>query len=239
MCDKGGECELQDMVFRYGAGESRFTETKLHVDEQQWSPVVFYDGPRCILCFRCVRACEEGMGVGALGVDQSRRDVADRAESRRSSGMRRMRAVHRYLPGGRADQRTLPLSDAAVGDGARRHHLHALLERLQDHAGRAATTRLCRGNNRDRSGINGEFLCIKGRYAFDFYDHAERLQSPMMRVNGKLEPVSWSKALSTVAQKFGEIKARGGKFGVIGSNHTTNEENFYLQKFAREGLGHE
>jgi ferredoxin len=73
VCDKGGECELQDMVFRYGAGESRFTETKMHVDEQQWSPVVFYDGPRCILCFRCVRACDEGMGVGALGRGQSRR----------------------------------------------------------------------------------------------------------------------------------------------------------------------
>src|SRR3954464_6705410 len=68
VCDKGGECELQDMVFRYGAGESRFIENKVHVDEQQWSPVVFYDGPRCILCFRCVRVCDEGMGVGALGV---------------------------------------------------------------------------------------------------------------------------------------------------------------------------
>jgi NADH-quinone oxidoreductase subunit G len=96
---------------------------------------------------------------------------------------------------------------------------------------------IIRGNNRDRSGINGEFLCIKGRYAFDFYDHAERLQSPMIRVNGRLEATSWSKALETVAKKFGEIKARGGKFGVVGSNHTTNEENFYLQKFARQGLG--
>src|ERR1700748_670567 len=67
VCDKGGECELQDMVFRYGAGESRVTETKMHVDEQQWSPVVFYDGPRCILCFRCIRVCDEGMGVAALG----------------------------------------------------------------------------------------------------------------------------------------------------------------------------
>src|SRR6202165_1940382 len=68
VCDKGGECELQDMVFRYGAGESRFTERKLHVDEQQWSPVVYFDAPRCILCYRCVRVCNEGMGVGALGV---------------------------------------------------------------------------------------------------------------------------------------------------------------------------
>ena len=68
VCDKGGECELQDMTFRYGAGESRFTETKVHVDEKQWSPVVFYDNPRCILCYRCVRVCNEGMGVRALGV---------------------------------------------------------------------------------------------------------------------------------------------------------------------------
>jgi NADH-quinone oxidoreductase subunit G len=68
VCDKGGECELQDMVFRYGAGESRYTERKVHVDEQQWSPVVYFDAPRCILCYRCVRVCNEGMGVGALGV---------------------------------------------------------------------------------------------------------------------------------------------------------------------------
>src|SRR5580692_5694939 len=61
VCDKGGECELQDMVFRYGAGESRFHELKLHVDEQQWSPVLFSDGAHCILCFRCVRACSEGI----------------------------------------------------------------------------------------------------------------------------------------------------------------------------------
>src|SRR6185295_1438697 len=54
VCDKGGECELQDMVFRYGAGESRFTEIKHHVDEKQFSPVVFFDAPRCILCYRCV-----------------------------------------------------------------------------------------------------------------------------------------------------------------------------------------
>src|SRR6202140_3180456 len=68
VCDKGGECELQDMVFRYGAGESRFTERKVHVPEKQWSPVVYFDAPRCILCYRCVRSCNEGMGVNALGI---------------------------------------------------------------------------------------------------------------------------------------------------------------------------
>src|SRR5258708_1164412 len=94
-----------------------------------------------------------------------------------------------------------------------------------------------RGNNRDRSGINGEFLCIKGRYAFDFTHHPERLQSPLIRKNGKLEEASWGEALELVGRRFKEIKNRGGKFGVIGSNHTTNEEDYYLQKFARQILG--
>ncbi|MGO9231590.1 MAG: molybdopterin-dependent oxidoreductase, partial [Bryobacteraceae bacterium] len=96
--------------------------------------------------------------------------------------------------------------------------------------------RILRGNNRDRSGINGEFLCIKGRYGFDFYDHPERLQAPLMRVDGKLEEVSWSQALAAVAEKFQQTVG-AGTFGIVGSNHTTNEENYYLQKFARGVLG--
>ena len=68
VCDKGGECELQDMVFRYGADTSRFVEEKIHRPEEKWSELVYYDAPRCILCFRCVRVCDEGMDVKALGV---------------------------------------------------------------------------------------------------------------------------------------------------------------------------
>jgi NADH-quinone oxidoreductase subunit G len=95
---------------------------------------------------------------------------------------------------------------------------------------------IIRGNNRDRSGINGEFLCIKGRYAFDFVDHPERLQSPLVRSGEGFEQVSWSQALSMVASKFQEVKAWAGKFGVIGSNHTTNEENYTFRN-SWKGLG--
>ena len=70
VCDKGGECELQDMTFRYGLDHTRFVEEKLHHPEEKWSPVVYYDAPRCILCFRCVRVCDEGLDVKALGVGQ-------------------------------------------------------------------------------------------------------------------------------------------------------------------------
>ncbi len=68
VCDAGGECELQDMTFSYGASESRLIDFKNHKEEEQWSPVVFFDRPRCILCYRCVRVCNEGMDVAALGI---------------------------------------------------------------------------------------------------------------------------------------------------------------------------
>ena len=165
----------------------------MHTDEQQWSPVVFFDAPRCILCFRCVRVCDEGMGVRALGVQQSRRRAPmivpnhdDHLECD-ECGM-----CIDICPVGALTSGTLPLQDAAVGDEARRHHLHALRRRLQDHAGRAPLRyrqEIIRGNNRDHTGINGEFLCIKGRYAFDFADHPERLQQPLMRKNGQARAV--------------------------------------------------
>ena len=236
VCDKGGECELQDMTFRYGAGESRFTEMKVHVDEKQWSPVVFFDNPRCILCYRCVRICSEGMGVGALGVIN--RGVVSEIAPNKGDHLE-------------CDECGMCIDICPVGaltSGIYRYHTRPW---EMEHVGTICThcsngckttlgvrnDEIIRGNNRDRSGINGEFLCIKGRYAFDFYNHPERLLAPLVRVNGKLEEVSWSKAIETVAAKFNEVRGRGGKFGVIGSNHTTNEENYYLQKFARKVLG--
>ncbi len=236
VCDKGGECELQDMTFRYGLGESRFLEEKYHVDEKEWSPVVFYDKPRCILCYRCVRICNEGMGVGALGINN--------------------RGVHSEIePNGfdhlDCDECGMCIDICPVGaltSGAYRYKTRPWemqhVGTICTHCSNGCKTTLgvrnneiIRGNNRDHSGINGEFLCIKGRYAFDFSHHPDRLQSPLVRKNGKLEPASWSQALETVAKKFQEVRGRKGKFGVIGSNHTSNEENYLLQKFARQVLG--
>ena len=92
---------------------------------------------------------------------------------------------------------------------------------------------IMRGSNRDKRGINEDFLCIKGRYAFDFLDHPERLKQPLIRHDGKLQPASWGEALTLVAKRFEEFRTVSNAIGVIGSNHTTNEENYLLQKLAR------
>jgi NADH-quinone oxidoreductase subunit G len=232
VCDKGGECELQDMVFRYGAGESRFTERKHHVDEKQWSPVVYFDAPRCILCYRCVRICNEGMGVNALGV--SNRGMISEIVPNHSDHLE-------------CDECGACIDICPVGALTSGIYRYQTRPWEMEHVGTICTHcsdgcrttlgvrngKIMRGNNRDRSGINGEFLCVKGRYAFDFVEHAERLQTPMLRSGDGFEPISWSKAIEIVAGRF----KHGGKFGVIGSNHTTNEENFFLAKMARQGLG--
>ncbi len=238
VCDAGGECELQDMTFSYGAAESKFMETKNHKDEQQWSPVVFFDRPRCILCFRCVRVCGEGMDVWALGVQNrgvssiiapNKEDHLDCEEC----GMCIDICPVGALTSGAYRYKTRPWEMKHVGT-------------ICTHCGDGCKTTLgvrradtgmeiVRGDNRDKSGTNGDFLCIKGRYGFDFANHEERLTRPLIRKNGKLTPSTWEEAFELIGKKFAEVRDRdgGAAIGVIGSARTTNEEDYLLSKFSR------
>jgi NADH-quinone oxidoreductase subunit G len=241
VCDAGGECELQDMTFSYGAAESKFMEAKNHKDEQQWSPVVFFDRPRCILCYRCVRVCGEAMDVWALGV-QNRGVNSIIAPNKQDHlqceecGMCIDICPVGALTSGAYRYKTRPWEMKHVGT-------------ICTHCGDGCKTTLgvrrsdtgleiVRGDNRDKSGINGDFLCIKGRYAFDFANHEERLTEPLIRRNGKLTPSTWEEALELVGKTFAEIRDRDGgqAIAVIGSTRTTNEESYLLSKFARAVL---
>ena len=238
VCDAGGECELQDMTFAYGAAESKFMEAKNHKEEQQWSPVVFFDRPRCILCYRCVRVCGEGMDVWALGVQN--RGVSSLIAPNQGDhleceecGMCIDICPVGALTSGAYRYKTRPWEMKHVGtvcthcgDGCKT----TLGVRRSD-----TGMEIVRGDNRDKSGTNGDFLCIKGRYGFDFASHEERLKQPLIRKNGKLTPSTWEEAFELVGKKFAEIRDKdgGSSIGVIGSNRTTNEENYLLSKFAR------
>jgi len=242
VCDAGGECELQDMTFKYGAGESLMVDAKRHRDEQQWSPAVFYDRPRCILCYRCTRVCGEGMDVWALGV-QNRNVTSVIAPNGgdqldcEQCGMCIDICPVGALTSGSYRYKTRPWEMNHVstvcthcGDGCK-----VTLGIRQSSEG----AEIVRADNRDKSGINGDFLCGKGRFGFDFVENPERLTAPLVRnAEGKLERVTWEHAFRVAGAKLKEIRdTRGGSaIGVIGSNRTTNEENYLLQKFARTVL---
>jgi NADH-quinone oxidoreductase subunit G len=243
VCDAGGECELQDMTFKYGAGESLYAEAKEHRDEQQWSPAVFFDRPRCILCYRCVRMCGEGMDVWALGVQNRgvHSTIVPNGGNRldcEQCGMCIDVCPVGALTSGSYRYKTRPWEMNHVstvcthcGDGCK-----VTLGVRQTNDG----SEIVRADNRDKSGINGDFLCAKGRFGFDFVESAERLTTPLVRNSqGKLEPATWEQALRLAAGKLKEVRdSKGGAaIGVIGSNRTTNEENYLLQKFARTVLG--
>jgi NADH-quinone oxidoreductase subunit G len=251
VCDAGGECELQDMTFKYGAADSFYTEPKNHREEQKWSPVVYFDRPRCILCYRCVRMCGEGMDVFALGI-----------ENRGSSSVIAPNVPAQLSPENLAqldcEQCGMCIDACPVGaltSGAYRYKTRPWemnhVATVCTHCGDGCKTTLgvrsvadgseiVRGDNRDKSGMNGDFLCNKGRYAFDFANNIERLTSPLVRQpDGTLKPVSWEEALTFAGTKLRELRDQHGanSIGVIGSNRTTNEENYLLQKFARTVLG--
>jgi NADH-quinone oxidoreductase subunit G len=238
VCDKGGECELQDMVFRYGADSSRFIEEKTHRPEEKWSDLVYYDAPRCILCFRCVRVCDEGMDVKALGVGMrgassviipNRADHLDCEEC----GMCIDICPVGALTSGTYRYKTRPWEMQYVSTVCA-HCSNGCKTTLS-----VRNHEILRANNRDLSGFNQDFLCLKGRFGFDFTAHPERIRQPLLRKDGKLSPVSWEEASQAAATGLKKVLDAAGPdaIGFIGSNRTSNEENYLLQRLARATIG--
>ncbi len=238
VCDKGGECELQDMVFRYGADSSRFVEEKIHRPEEKWSELVYYDAPRCILCFRCVRVCDEGMDVKALGVGMRGANsviIPNRGEHLECEecGMCIDICPVGALTSGTYRYKTRPWEMQYVSTVCT-HCSNGCKTTLS-----VRNHEILRSNNRDLSGINQDFLCVKGRFGFDFTQHPERVRQPLLRKGEQLYPASWEEAVRAAATKLKAIYDAHGadSIGFIGSNRTSNEENYLLQRLARGTFG--
>jgi NADH-quinone oxidoreductase subunit G len=241
VCDRGGECELQEMTFDWGGLEERFTEKKNYQPERYLSPMVANDPQRCILCKRCTRVCDEWMGEDAI-----------EAGGRGANTV--IGTYGGWLDCSQCGNCIEVCPTGTLLDGTYRHQA-----RPWELAQTISTCTYCsdgcqislgsRGGElmrivaRDRyvNGLNGEFLCIKGRFGHPFVNHEERVRTPLIRYKkgGKLIPATWDEAIRHVAQKLDAVVDEHGRdaLGVVGSPRITNEANYLLHKFATELVG--
>src|SRR5882762_1632058 len=243
VCDRGGECELQEMTFDWGGLEERFTEEKNYYPEKYLSPMVANDPQRCILCKRCTRVCDEWMGEDAI----------------EAGGRGANTVIGTYGGWLNCSQcgncievcPTGTLLDATYRHQARPWELAQTISTCSYCSDGCQMSLGSRGGElmrivaRDRyvNGLNGEFLCIKGRFGHPFVNHEARIRTPLIRYKkgGKLIPATWDDAIRHVASKLDAIAEQHGRnsIGVVGSPRTTNEALYVLQKFASELIGTE
>jgi formate dehydrogenase major subunit len=240
-CEVNGNCELQDVAAQVGIRQVRYPEGENHSDRPKdlSHPYMTSELSKCIMCYRCVRACDEVQGQLVLsvagrgfnntiikGMDQSFFDsdcvscgacsqacptsaIHDVYQSKAKRGQDKVRTVCTYC--GVGCNLEVSVKDDKV---------------LSIQAPFDAP-------------VNAGHTCLKGRYAFAFYKHPERLRQPMIRKNGILEPVSWPEVYDYLAERLGGIKAQYGGDAIAGisSSRCTNEENYLMQKFIRACFG--
>jgi NADH-quinone oxidoreductase subunit G len=241
VCDRGGECELQEITFDWGGLEERFTEKKNYYPEKYLSPIVANDPQRCILCKRCTRVCDEWMGEDAI-----------EAGGRGANTV--IGTYGGWLDCSQCGNCIEVCPTGTLLDGTYRHQARpweltqtiSTCTYCSDGCQMSLGSRggeLMRVVARDRyvNGLNGEFLCIKGRFGHPFVNHEERIRTPLIRYKkgGKLIPATWDEAIRHVAQKLDAVVDEHGRnaLGVVGSPRITNEANYLLRKFATELVG--
>ncbi|NNK69511.1 MAG: formate dehydrogenase subunit alpha [Flavobacteriaceae bacterium] len=236
-CEVNGNCELQTVAAQVGIRDVRYPEGENHLQREKdlTHPYMTSDLSKCINCYRCVRACDEVQGEFVLS-------MAGRGfDSHIIKGL---------------DQSFMDSDCVSCGACSQACPTSAISDVFQSKAIQATekTRTVCTycgvGCNLEIATTNGEILsiqapfdaevnqghtCLKGRFAFKFYDHPERLDSPMIKRNGEFEKVSWDEAYDYITSKFQHYKEEFGPDSLAGisSSRCTNEENYLMQKFFR------
>jgi len=239
VCDKGGECPLQDQAFSHGPGESRFVEIKRNYEKPiPISDLVLLDRERCILCARCTRFSDEISGDPLIEF-QSRGNLTevntfpDLPFSSYFSGNTIQICPVGALTSTQYRFRARPW-DLRMAESSGLHD--TAHPRLSIHA---SQNQILRFVGVDNDATNHGWLSDKDRFGFEYLESEERLTTPLIRRHGELVEVGWIEALDVVAERIGLIgdSDGGGAFGVIGGAHGTNEDAYALSKFARVVLG--
>lgn len=235
VCDKGGECELQDMVYKYGPHKGRHAEPKFKFHEKDYvlSPVIIKNSNRCVNCMKCVRVCSEVVGQNVLA-------ALGRGDHQEPTSFLRsfidcdqdgncievcpvgcfMRLPYRY--------KTRPW-DLKGTDTVCPHCAVGCRMVIEERDGVVLRAKAQLG-----VGLNSETLCARGRFGYDFINNPDRLTAPLVRKGGKLESSTWEEALKLIKENF--TSAQGSKIGGIASPRLTNEEVYLFQKLMRKVL---
>ncbi|WP_249274111.1 NADH-quinone oxidoreductase subunit NuoG [Parachlamydia sp. AcF125] len=236
ICDKGGECPLQDQTLKFGPGESQFFEEKRHFKKAlPLGHVLMLDRERCIACARCTRFGEVIAGDHALQfVNRGYRTEVG-------------------TPGqGPVQSKFIGNTIQICPVGALTSQVYRFRARPWDNDSTNSACTLCpvgcsltidardgqimRIRSQENLSLNDMWLCDKGWFGYEFASHPHRLQAPLIRKGDKLEPTTWDQALSLIAEKLSQAKPQG-KLAAWGGNPLTLEENYLLQKLMREGAG--
>jgi NADH-quinone oxidoreductase chain G len=238
ICDKAGECQLQDLAFRYGPSESRFVGERKHEPESIAAPLVERNPNRCILCGKCVRVCYDHQGVGAISL------LGRGFKSKISP----------------AFEETLDcefcgqcIDACPVGAlGSKPYRFRSRVWFLDEkpitcpYCGCGCTTnlslrdgRIVRARGKQGVGINDGDLCSRGRFGFDYIYSGSRLTTPLVRKDGNLVEATWEEALDHIAGRLRAITEKHGPsaVGAVGSQRCSMEDNYMMQRFMREIIG--
>ena len=235
VCDKGGECPLQDISYGWGGGKSRFIEPKRHFRKPlELSPLVAIDRERCILCYRCVRFSQEVAEDYQLVFLE--------------------RGDHSYVGTHDGSPYVGPFSGNIIElcpVGALTSTAYRFRARPWDIEGAGSICTLCpsqcnvtftvrddakvlRVLARENAEVDDGWLCDKGRFGYQAIHAKERVRAPLVRDGGALREVSWERALDEAA---GALTKAGAKAAALAGDGTTNEEAFLLQHLMRKGSG--
>ena len=240
-CEVNNNCELQTVAAKVGIRDVRYPEGANHLDrpKDHSHPYMTSELSKCINCYRCVRACEEVQGQFVLSM----------------AG----RGFDNHIIKG-SDVSFFESDCVSCGACAQACPTSAISDVFESKSvvGVEKTRTVCTycgvGCNLEVSTTNGKVksiqapydaevnqghTCLKGRYAFSFYDHPDRLRTPLIRRNGVLEPASWDEAYDYIIDKLSNIKEKYGPDSIAGisSSRCTNEENYLMQKFIRAAIG--
>jgi NADH-quinone oxidoreductase chain G len=239
ICDKGGECPLQDQTMRYGPGISQLVEPKRHKNKHYMiSDTIVLDQERCVVCWRCIRYLEEWedkpqLGLfergGATIIDIQHGKPVDAKTSGNIIDICPVGAltnrVSRFGYRPWEIERTASIcTHCAIGCNVRMDSRTHSVRRIV---------------GRENMQVNDQWICDKGRFAHGWISHPERLTTPLVRKNGQLVEASWQEALQTVLNQLQNIKQKqsADAIGGIGSAKLSNESNYLLQRFLRQVIG--